>query len=127
MTVDTLASIATGPAVAASSGIAVGAEIATKAATGLPAARDVEKLTTPKVVLEDMSTAVRAAARQIDSYLKQVGRALEYSIDEATGRTVVTVRVTATGEVIRQIPNEEVLELARHIDAGSSALLSLTA
>ena len=81
----------------------------------------------PKVTVEDLSAAVRAAARQIDSYLKQVGRALEYSIDEATGRTVITVRVTATGEVIRQIPNEEVLEMARHIDAGSSALLSLTA
>jgi flagellar protein FlaG len=123
MTVEALTSVTTGPAAVSGGGIAAGAKIA----TSLPVAADVEKLTIPKVAVEDMSAAVRAAARQIDSYLKQVGRALEYSIDEATGRTVITVRVTATGEVIRQIPNEEVLELARHIDAGSNALLSLTA
>ena len=118
MTIDSLKSVASTPA-----GTAPGAKLATNA----QAPAGVEKLTKPPEPSIDLSAAVRAAAQQIDSYLKSVGRALEFRIDEATGRTVITVRVTATGEVIRQIPNEEVLELARHIDAGSSALLSLTA
>lgn len=75
---------------------------------------------------EQTSAAVRAAVQQIDSYLKSVGREVEFRVDEDTGRTVVTVRQAATGEVIRQIPNEEVLQLARHLDAGSGALLDLT-
>jgi flagellar protein FlaG len=122
MTIDALTSVTAAP----SGGTAMGAKVATPP----PAAAEVEKLTPvpqPQVQIQDLTAAVRAAARQIDSYLKSVGRELEFSIDEATGRTVITVRMTATGEVIRQIPNEEVLELARHVDTGSSALLSLTA
>jgi len=123
MTIEALASVTAAPV----GGHAGGAKVAT---TTAPAAAEVEKLTPPpqpQIQIQDLTAAVHAAARQIDSYLKSVGRELEFSIDEATGRTVITVRITATGEVIRQIPNEEVLELARHIDSGSSALLSLTA
>lgn len=120
MTIEALTSVTATPG----SGSAMGAKVATPS----PVAADVEKLTPPpQPQIQDLSAAVRAAARQIDSYLKSVGRALEFRVDEATGRTVITVRITATGEVIRQIPNEEVLELAKHIDTGSSALLSLTA
>lgn len=75
---------------------------------------------------EPTSAAVRAAVQQIDSYLKSVDREVEFRIDEDTGRTVVTVRQAATGEVIRQIPNEEVLQLARHLDTGSGTVLDLT-
>ncbi|MBB6094207.1 flagellar protein FlaG [Povalibacter uvarum] len=74
---------------------------------------------------QDVNTAVRAAAQQIDSYLKSVGRQVEFRVDDDTGTTVVTVRETATGEVIRQIPNEEVLQLARRFEASSGALLDL--
>ena len=72
-----------------------------------------------------MNTAARVAAKQIDSYLKSIGREVEFRVDEGTGRTVVTVRETATGDVIRQIPNEEVLQLARRFAAGSGSLLDL--
>ncbi|HKE95465.1 MAG TPA: flagellar protein FlaG [Povalibacter sp.] len=74
---------------------------------------------------QDMNAAVRAAAQQIDSYLKSVGREVEFRVDEETGMTVVTVRATATGDVIRQIPNEEVLQLARRFRSGSGAVLDL--
>jgi len=83
---------------------------------------------TPQAQLAAVDTraALQAAARQIDSYLKSVGREVEFRVDEDTDLTVVTVRNTATGEVVRQIPSEEALQLARHLEAGSSALLSLT-
>jgi flagellar protein FlaG len=75
----------------------------------------------------DAKSALRAAVKQIDSYLKSTGRAVEFRVDEDTETTVVTVRDTATGEVIRQIPSEEALQLARHLERGSAALLDLTA
>jgi flagellar protein FlaG len=97
-----------------------------KVAPASTPASAVEKLAQlPQTPVQDMNAAVRAAARQIDSYLKSVGRELEFRVDEDTGETVVTVRDTATGDVIRQIPNEEVLRLARHLNAGSGALLDL--
>jgi flagellar protein FlaG len=88
-------------------------------------AEAVEKLAqTPAT--QDANSAVRAAAQQIDTYLKSIGREVEFRVDDETGTTVVTVRETATGDVIRQIPNEEVLQLARRFAASSGSLLDLT-
>jgi flagellar protein FlaG len=81
----------------------------------------------PQTPSVDMNEAVRAAAKQIDSYLRSVGREVEFRVDEDTGMTVVTVRETATGDVIRQIPNEEMLQLARRFQQSSGALLDLIA
>lgn len=92
-----------------------------KVAVESVAAPAVEKVTPPA----DVNAAVRAAARQIDSYLKSIGREVEFHVDDETGTTVITVRETATGDVIRQIPNEEVLQLARRFSAGSGSLLDL--
>lgn len=63
--------------------------------------------------------ALQAAVKQIDSYLKGSARSLQFKVDESTGRTVVSVR-DANGEVIRQIPNEDVLRLARSLGASGS-------
>ena len=104
----------------AAGGAQAGAKIAHEPQTVIA----VEKPAVP--TQHEMNAAVRAAAQQIDSYLKSVGREVEFRVDEETGTTVVTVRETATGEVIRQIPNEEVLHLARHFAAGSGALLDLS-
>jgi flagellar protein FlaG len=76
---------------------------------------------------EGVSTEkVKAAAEQIESYLKSIGRALEFRVDESSGRTIITVRDSSTGEIIRQIPGEESLRLARSIgDAPTHALVDL--
>jgi flagellar protein FlaG len=63
--------------------------------------------------------AVKAAAAEIESYLKSVGRSLEFKLDDDSGRMVVSVRDSETGELIRQIPGEDALRLARSKDAGS--------
>jgi flagellar protein FlaG len=68
---------------------------------------------------------VKAAAKQIEAYLKSVGRELEFRVDDDTGRTVITVRDVESGEVIRQIPGDETLRLARLLGAYSQALIDL--
>lgn len=70
---------------------------------------------------------VRAAAKQIDSFLKSAGRTLNIRVDDITGRMVVTVRDSSSGDVIRQIPSEEALKLAQSLGESSAALLDLTA
>lgn len=55
---------------------------------------------------------IQQVAQRIESYLKSVGRALEFRVDAGSGRTVVSVRDSETGDLIRQIPNEEVLRFA---------------
>jgi flagellar protein FlaG len=66
--------------------------------------------------------AVKAAAEQIESYLRSSGRALEFRVDGNTGRTVVSVRNPQTGELIRQIPGEETLRLADMLGNGGSLI-----
>jgi uncharacterized FlaG/YvyC family protein len=70
-------------------------------------------------------TDIAGAVRQIESYLKSEGRSLEFRVDAETNRTVITVRNTTNGEVIRQIPNEEVLQLARFLTQGSAGSLNV--
>lgn len=64
-----------------------------------------------------------AIAATIQAYLQRNGRNLEFRVDEATGHTVITVRDASTGDVIRQIPNEEALAIAQRLDANSGTLL----
>jgi flagellar protein FlaG len=52
---------------------------------------------------------------------------LEFSIDDASGRTVVKVVDAETKELIRQIPSEEVLALARNLERIEGLLLRDTA
>ena len=52
-------------------------------------------------------------AAQLESYLRSVGRSLQFSIDSESGRTVVSVRDSSTGDLIRQIPNDEAMRLAQ--------------
>jgi len=58
---------------------------------------------------------VRDAVRRLNEYVQETQRDLRFSIDEETGRTVVRVVDSATQEVLRQIPPEEVLALAREL------------
>ncbi len=69
---------------------------------------------------------MRAVAKQIESYLKANGRELQFSVDEQTGRTVVTVRDPSTGEVIRQIPDAEALRIAQALGQQPNALIDIS-
>jgi len=71
--------------------------------------------------------ALAAVAKQIESYLRSVGRSLEFQVDDATGETIVTVRDAESGEIIRQIPGEETLRLARSLGNQPNALVDLIA
>jgi flagellar protein FlaG len=66
--------------------------------------------------------SVEVAAQRLQSHAQSMGRSLEFRVDRSTGSTVVTVKDTTSGEVIRQIPNEEALWLAEHIDQQAALL-----
>lgn len=65
------------------------------------------------------------AIAKVESFLKVQNRDLAFTIDDETKRSVVTVKDSQSGDVIRQIPSEEVLKLAERIqelqqDVGNS-------
>ncbi len=64
------------------------------------------------------------AIEQIQRYLKDSGSNLSLAFDESANRYVAKVVNSATGEVVRSIPSEEVLELARTINEKLSGLVN---
>jgi len=60
--------------------------------------------------------AVDQAARHIEDFVKSVGRSLSFSVDESTGHHALRVVDPNNGEVIRQLPADETLRIARSID-----------
>lgn len=73
------------------------------------------------------SAELDAALSKISDYVQNVQRSLTFSVDKASGRTVIKVIDSANNEVIRQIPSEEVLDIAKRIaemaDKQSTGLL----
>jgi flagellar protein FlaG len=52
-----------------------------------------------------------------------VHRELRFKVDENTGQTVVRVVDQETGRLIRQVPNQNVLDLNAFLDSISGLLL----
>lgn len=72
---------------------------------------------------EQRDRELQRATEDVNRYLAESHRALNFSIDRESGETVVKVMDTEKNEVIRQIPSEEVLALARRLRDGEEGYL----
>lgn len=63
------------------------------------------------------------AVNAINTAMRQASRGLEFSVDPDTKQQIVKMVDMATGEVIRQIPSDETLAIARAIDRFQQGLL----
>lgn len=70
--------------------------------------------TMSKVALGAVESAQQLdeAVTQMNKYVQSEQRDLQFSVDEASGQTIVRVTDRETGDLIRQIPNEVFLTLA---------------
>lgn len=78
-----------------------------------PAERPREKRAEPR---QESPADVAQAARSVEKFVQQMSSDLQFSVDESSGSNVVRVVDRATKEVIRQIPSEEMLAIARALD-----------
>lgn len=69
------------------------------------------------------AAAVMNAVSRISDYVQSLNRDLKFRVDQDTNQVVVTVMDQQSGEVIRQIPSEEVLAVAHSIDQTQKGLL----
>ncbi len=61
--------------------------------------------------VEDLDEVVK----NLNDQVQTVQRSLQFSVDEDTGKQIVTVRDANTNDVIRQLPSEEALELSKRM------------
>lgn len=64
---------------------------------------------------------VKNAVSQLNKSSQAKSQGLEFSVDNDTKRTVVKVVDSGTGEVLRQIPSPEALEIAKSLESKSSS------
>jgi flagellar protein FlaG len=69
------------------------------------------------------TTEIGKAVSTINNYIQNLRRDLHFTIDEETDRTIIRVVDSETQEVIRQIPSEEVLALARSLEKNQGVIL----
>jgi flagellar protein FlaG len=114
MPIDNIVQLVSGPT--RSAGAGTGAPDRASAATrqGLPGSGQ----SVPPAKVD-----VQQAVSQINDFIQAFNRDLKFRVDRDTNQVVVTVMDSQSGEVIRQIPSEEVLAVARSLDQMSQGLL----
>ncbi|HEY6774357.1 MAG TPA: flagellar protein FlaG [Oxalicibacterium sp.] len=96
----------------------------TVAATG-NAARPVQSpspVQTPAAVQQPDPAQLSQALQSINKALQTSSSNLEFSVDDDTDRTIVKVVDQQTGDVIRQMPSAEALEIAKALDRAAGKL-----
>lgn len=70
---------------------------------------------------------VESAVSTIQEFVQSVRRNVTFSVEDNSGRVVVKVTDASSGDVIRQIPSEEALQLAESLDEVRSLLFKAEA
>ena len=76
---------------------------------------EVAEVETQEVDVELSQKALEKVVSQLNAYIQNTQRDVDFSIDDSTGRVVVKVIDSESEEVIRQIPSEEMLAISRHL------------
>lgn len=65
---------------------------------------------------EELRKNIQEAVNRLNEQMQSKGRDLSFSIDEKIDRSIITVRNLKTGELVRQIPTEDMVRLAHSIE-----------
>ena len=59
---------------------------------------------------------LKEAISKLNELMLSGGRGLNFTMDEKLGRPIVYVKNSQTGEIVRQIPNEVIVQIAYNIE-----------
>ncbi|NQY25775.1 MAG: flagellar protein FlaG [Piscirickettsiaceae bacterium] len=104
--------------------VALEAVTPTRASAVVTENKPVDVVSEP-VVVKDEPKSLQDAVAQINDHVQNLQRSLLFTVDEESGKDVVTVLDSETDEVIRQYPSEEVLVIARQLAANKEDVLNL--
>ena len=69
----------------------------------------------PPKVAEFEPKDIDKAVEDLQNFVEALGRDLSFRRDESINKSIITVRDANTNQLVRQIPAEEVVEVARQI------------
>lgn len=73
---------------------------------------------------EDSRTKIERIAEAMDNYVKSIERDIDIQVHEATGNIIVKVISGEDGKVLREIPPEEMLNLAAKMEEMTGLLFN---
>ena len=76
---------------------------------------ELPEVETQKVEVELSQEALEKVVSQLNDYIQNTQRDVDFSVDDSTGRVVVRVVDSTSDKVIRQIPSEEMLAISQHL------------
>lgn len=105
------------------------AEAVPKQATGaaVPGGEEQAVTTAATEQTEVSRDQVESAVSTIQEFVQSVRRNINFSVEDTSGRVVVKVTDSTSGDVIRQIPSEEALQLAESLEEVRSLLFKAEA
>lgn len=78
--------------------------------------------------IQDVSREqIESAVSAIQDFVQAVQRNVNFSVEDSSGRVVVKVTDASSGDVIRQIPSEEAMQLAESLEEVRSLLFKAEA
>lgn len=77
----------------------------------------------PASTAAEQKQQLESAVQSVQQFVRPISSSLEFSVDDSTGKTVIKVVDKSTHELIRQIPAEEMLAIARALDRLQGLLL----
>lgn len=72
---------------------------------------------------QDKGQQLDQAVKAVSDFIKQANNSLAFSVDDESGTTIVKVIDNDTKEVIKQIPSEEMLAIAKALDSIKGLLI----
>ncbi len=72
---------------------------------------------------ETRNNEVKEAVSKLNEFAQKTQRDLDFQIDEDSGKTVIRVYDRASEKLVRQIPDEAALELAKKLNSEEPSLL----
>ncbi|MEZ8106478.1 flagellar protein FlaG [Vibrio cortegadensis] len=116
-----------------------GIQIASENNSGAPNVSRSKEVKQPEKVVEEHEVTVGAAielakerqelnkeqrvkmVEKMNEFISSINKGVSFKVDEESGRDVVTIYEATTGDIIRQIPDEEMLEILRRLAAHTSS------
>ena len=61
--------------------------------------------------------SIQDTVAELNQASQKFARNLEFSVDDSSGKTIITVKDRETEKVVRQIPSDEVLAIAERVES----------
>jgi flagellar protein FlaG len=81
-----------------------------------------EELPVPRPPPPPPVVDVDRAVERLNELMSSRKRSLRFDVDTGSGRTVITVINASTNEIVRQIPPEELLQIAHNLETLGSVI-----